>query len=661
MPITVRSRSLQEDCVRSCGIYLNYLDENRGTGKGLLRARVRGIQRSLLDGSLLLLTDREIRSGDGMMLRIGDEVWENTDDGPSFVVESADRRRIVLTPSAELSERLARAESEGEKVFAEIDLTFLARRVKDWFEKHGAEMEFPSARPRCRLAPDNPVMLSDNQYDCAGTAMSRPLSYIWGAPGTGKTKHVLASCVYSYIQAGRKVILAAPTNNALEQSLQGLLRALSDAGINPDGRVLRMGYPSEGFREAWPNICESGAFRYLKAETDGEISRLKYENSLMEESLLFRAGKAGEDAEDRFPELSARELKTLRKKNLERLGELQGQDGGAAEGRNPPSLISRFSVIACTVDACISRLPPGGSFRPDHVFLDEAGYCSLIKGLTLTGFGCPLTMLGDHRQLPPVFDCDDRRLLGDPEMRVIRLWQISTLYLEYAFSDEDRNRLYLREPDRPVFSRTAAAALTETYRFGPALTRILAGRVYGKDFRSLSGNATRILYVNAPKREEDKGQDASGEYRRVSASEGACIREMLEYNLFGRGYSVGIITPYAKQRNQLASALHRMLKKAGLEEDLEDDVVTVHRSQGREWDVVLFSVTDSFDEKWYTNSARPEALKLLNTAVSRARKLLILVGDAPDWMMRGGQLLSDLFRAAEEVPPQTRFDRFLIG
>ena len=88
------------------------------------------------------------------------------------------------------------------------------------------------------------------------------------------------------------------------------------------------------------------------------------------------------------------------------------------------------------------------------------------------------------------------------------------------------------------------------------------------------------------------------------------------------------------------------MKKHGLTEDMDDDVVTVHGSQGREWDVVIFSVTDSFEEAFLTNSRRPESLKLLNTAVSRARKTLILVGDVADWKRRPGQLLSELLGIA---------------
>ena len=651
--------TLREDCVRASEIYLNYLEENREAGKGMLRSMVRSVQGSLLDSSLVLLVDREIRNAEGITIRVGGTVYENDDENKHFMVQSVDRRRVTITPSPELAEHFDRAMNEKVKIFIEIDLTFLVKRVKEWYEKHGDAVRIPPRASRCALAPDSPISLSANQSECAQKAMSSPLTYIWGAPGTGKTKHVLASCVYSYITAGKKVVLTAPTNNALEQSLRGLLLTLADAGINPDGKVLRMGYPSDDFKAAWPNICESGAFAFLRAEIDEEVGVLKYRNGLIAESLDARAGKVEKGAEDCFPGISDKELKARRNANTARINDLLDQSRKMIENRNAIPILSRFNVIACTVDSCIYRLCPGGAYKPDHVFLDEAGYCSVIKGMALTGFDCALTMLGDHKQLPPVFDCEDRQMLHDPEKQVVRLWQVSTLYLEDAMDGEKRASLCRREPDRPTFDHTVIGALRETHRFGPALAGILAGRVYGRNFCSKSANETRILFVNAPKKAEDKGRDEQGEYRRISSSEQRCIRSIMEHNLVHWYYSVGIITPYTKQRNRLAGSMSRLMAKYQRTEDMDDDVVTVHRSQGREWDVVLFSVTDAYDEKWSTDSNRPDALKLINTAVSRARKLLILIGDAADWMKHGDQLIADLFKVAEEVTPEFRFEKYL--
>ena len=69
---------------------------------------------------------------------------------------------------------------------------------------------------------------------------------------------------------------------------------------------------------------------------------------------------------------------------------------------------------------------------------------------------------------------------------------------------------------------------------------------------------------------------------------------------------------------------------------------------------MLFSLTDCFEEMHFTNSLNRESLKLINTAVSRARKMLILVGDADNWKGKPGQLISELFAVGKEIPERER-------
>ena len=639
---------LQEDAVRSAGIYLDYLLAHRNEGAGIVRVRVRSIQGSLLDGEMVLTCERELRMVDEIALRVGGKLYENSNDQILFRVCGYSKKTLSIVPCPALAEHLEQALAEKTPVFLESDLTFLVQRIKKWYEAYGDLVALPrgSGRGTVGLSGENPIPLSDNQYEAADVAMSSPLSYIWGAPGTGKTKHVLASCVWSLIRAGKKVILCAPTNNALEQSLSGLLSALtSDGQYEPGGRVLRMGVPGDGFRMAWGEVCEDGAVDWWKRELGEKVSWLQYQNALVDKTVIIRAGE-GEDGEvDPFPGKSDRDLTKYKKENKAEINRLQQKSKLLSDSRNIMPMISEFDLVAATVDTCLYRLAPDGDFQASHVFLDEAGYCSVIKAMALTGYGLPLTMLGDHMQLPPVFE-NEEEVTRLPDAGVTRLWKISGLYLEDVVTCDELNAFCAAVPLRPRFEETAVAALTETFRFGPALAGVLARRVYGERFHSGSDNETRIWFMDAPKTEEDKTRNELGRHRRISHAEAKCIRELIEANLYHGWLSVGVIAPYVNQRNLLSESIHRLMKKHGLTEDMDDDVVTVHGSQGREWDVVIFSVTDSFEEAFLTNSRRPESLKLLNTAVSRARKTLILVGDVANWKRRPGQLLSELIGIA---------------
>ena len=652
---------LQDETIRSAQIYLDYLIAHRDDGLGLVRARVRGIQGSLLSEEMILLTDRVMRFVDALVIRVGGTLYENSSEIIHFRVVSNARRKVVIAPSPEMAEHMENAWEKKEPIVLETDLTFLVERVRDWYKKYGDSVELPSVVPgahRCLMASDNPISLSENQYHCASLAMSSPLTYIWGAPGTGKTKHVLASCVLSYMRAGKKVILVAPTNNALEQSLGGLLRALSrEGGVNPAGKVVRLGIPGDVFRTVWPDVCEDGALAWMKADITEKIASLNLRLSQIAVSLGIRAGKleaARVSGSDPYPDKSERELQAEKKQYTAEKNELLSRSKKLTE-KGLMAMLSEFSVVASTVDACLFRIAPDGEFVPDHVFLDEAGYCNVIKGMTLLGFGKPLTLLGDHMQLPPVFE-GEHDLLRDPEKKLARLWKISSLYMENAVFCGDLGEFCSRDPEKPIFDRMQVGALTETHRFGPELAGVLARRIYGPRFCSRSENETKILFVNAPKRESDKGKDEEGAYLRVSHSEATCIRTLMENNLSRFGVTVGIITPYRKQRRVLSDMMDRLLKKYKMEdEDMEDDIVTVHQSQGREWDIVLFSVTDAFEERHFTDTVKnPQALKLINTAVSRAKRMLVLIGDVENWKGRPGQLISELFAVGTEITPRER-------
>lgn len=73
--------------------------------------------------------------------------------------------------------------------------------------------------------------------------------------------------------------------------------------------------------------------------------------------------------------------------------------------------------------------------------------------------------------------------------------------------------------------------------------------------------------------------------------------------------------------------------------------MTIHKSQGLEWDTVILSAVDA-EEMFFTDSTKIRGNALLNTALSRARKHLVIVCDADCWAKRPQQLLGRLVLAA---------------
>jgi len=103
-----------------------------------------------------------------------------------------------------------------------------------------------------------------------------------------------------------------------------------------------------------------------------------------------------------------------------------------------------------------------------------------------------------------------------------------------------------------------------------------------------------------------------------------------------------ILTPYKKQI--------RLLNNHLPQERNDLKILTVHGSQGREWDTVILSVVDTSD-KWFVDTKIPisKGLNLVNTAVSRAKRNLIIVCDKNYWAGQKGQLITELIDCGQEI------------
>ena len=87
-----------------------------------------------------------------------------------------------------------------------------------------------------------------------------------------------------------------------------------------------------------------------------------------------------------------------------------------------------------------------------------------------------------------------------------------------------------------------------------------------------------------------------------------------------------------------------------------DNILTVHASQGREWETVILSVVDSSDRDiFFTNSEITQGLHTINTAISRVKKNLVIVCDTDYWKRKGssqliGAIITDPYTQNAELP-----------
>lgn len=292
-------------------------------------------------------------------------------------------------------------------------------------------------------------------------------------------------------------------------------------------------------------------------------------------------------------------------------------------------------IVAATLDTYVGRFSDQ-RLNVNHIFLDEAGYANIVKALTLFHHDLPITFLGDHKQLPPVCELNDRDIGQNESYRDVFIWSQSAIFLDGLFR-KDKNQClqeYLQNAElTPV--AMAKADINETYRFGASLARVLEAHVYRNDFRSANQEGdTRIYFVDATLGRLSQKRENPAEVQGV-----AQLIQMLGTDDFS------ILTPYRNQLKLLGRTLPELRN--------EQKILTVHGSQGREWDTVILSVSDTAN-MWFTDTQNrtSKGLNLMNTAVSRAKKRLILVCDVRFWRNQPGQLIHGLLSVASPFQAQ---------
>ena len=100
------------------------------------------------------------------------------------------------------------------------------------------------------------------------------------------------------------------------------------------------------------------------------------------------------------------------------------------------------------------------------------------------------------------------------------------------------------------------------------------------------------------------------------------------------GSTLAILTPYKNQQKLINKELRRAFRRKP--EILNRvEVWSVHQSQGREWDVVFFSASDTGrldgNGPFLGDSRKLVGRAVLNTAISRAKKHLRVFNDRAWW------------------------------
>lgn len=786
----MNTKDIRALCINGTQVYYDYLDKN---DKGLQRIPVRSIT-NLPRSIIQIKISGHLFDTEAIFFRFKTNNKKLNTSQVQVISYDKNSKTLLLRPEEIYLDWFDDLNTADLEIIS--DLKFLVERVRVWYEKNGGAILCPNKTSPLKdrvqqidFFEDMPP--SPSQKKAIETIFEAPFSYIWGAPGTGKTQGVLSYALLHYLKNGYKVAILGPTNNAIEQVLRGVISMTDRANIQRD-KIIRLGTPSKTFADQYPEVCEargivkqledldnqqkiidqvllsksyekilsvfeseSDIFETLQAiksnledlvikersllvkingnkrkitRRQKQLQKIKIDIRTIDRRSTLLGPKVSRIFANGLPKMK-QEKESLQKEyrsiedeidDLEADNELLEQDWNTAlekvqkqkeilnkkigfikehlEKNNASSIVEdllsgrselveaalqeikkayqsnqvalgalakaytttsidilqvqkqeildqitylnqysteerlkNVSIVSATLDGYIGRFMEE-KLNVDHIFVDEAGYANMVKVLTIFNHRVPITLLGDHMQLPPVCEISDQTIARDASYHNAFIWSQSAIFSASIFQKE---RIHLLEDyvkNAPLsLHRMKKADLNHTYRFGANLAAVLNEYVYKNGFQSALEEAkTSVYYIDAPK-------PSTAKKKRENEAEVLAIQKIvtqLEQDSFV------VLTPYRNQLKLLGEQLPALRRK--------QQIITVHGSQGREWDTVILSLVDTYD-KWFTDSKNDlsKGLNLINTAVSRAKKQLIIVGDIRFWKRQEGQLVKGLVDIAQ--------------
>ena len=295
--------TFQDAAVESAQLYYKYLDEHGG---GQIEYHVTGIvkeESAFKKNEYWLQLDKKPKNTDSLIVRIQNYVYSTEQIKP--VVYNSHTRMLKVSLSDSTKGVFERYRPKDIIVFS--DLKFLVRRVEAWYRRFGDRLALPEGNQAvepadCHMLSKDP---SEDQERAIQGALTEPFTYVWGAPGTGKTQFVLARSVLAYIQAGKRVLVTAPTNNAVEQSLNGLLPVLEEAGLDYNELVIRLGTANADFLSKYPGVCEDTGYSKAISEILDQLSALQIsKEETAKKEQLFKEYQAFRQKQAAYAEMT---------------------------------------------------------------------------------------------------------------------------------------------------------------------------------------------------------------------------------------------------------------------------------------------------------------------------------------------------------------------
>jgi len=256
--------------------------------------------------------------------------------------------------------------------------------------------------------------------------------------------------------------------------------------------------------------------------------------------------------------------------------------------------------------------------RFNIVIIDEASQSDVSAVIPLLYRAQRCIVIGDERQLQPIARGDD----GTQILAMITS-NVAAQELDPWTSPHASILTLMQHHLRGVSSNEVM--LRDHHRCHPDIIGFSNVEFYEQRLRILtdltnSSKQDGVWWINVEGAEINR-------HNRIEANKVVnTVERLLAHNIPHE--EIGIVTPFSNQKKEI----ERLLRDANLQHGKNGSIKvdTAHAFQGSERDSMIYSLVVSKDtavgrKKWASDSQ--EASHLINVAVTRARKMLIVVGD----------------------------------
>lgn len=592
--------------------------------------------------------DRDFRPKDKILIEEKDKLNSSTIYGEVATLKP-DKKEIIINVGKYKATNL---KMDKNKIY-QISYDFQIEEIL-WNKKNKALEEFKNGNAQIpnimrkinepkELQPNTLIeiekffdeMLDENQKEAVIKTMSldngSEILLIQGPPGTGKTT-TITEMLQQLLDRHRhwKILVASQSNQAVDNVLEKVCQK--------EEKILRIGNVEEKMSDIARQFTPE---RVLNKLIIDNIDRIR-KNPSEEEFKLLQEGFS---------------------KSLQSITDKLSKTKDSKESK----LATLFTKNIRLIFGTLLGISSWNNFREivfDIAIIDEAGRATLSELLVPCLKARKIVLVGDHKQLAPVVDDEIASNLNKEFTKK----EVATSFFERLFkrleeySKEDKypngetasslvERLFLRRIKNDIHENHLEHfkhRLIYNYRAEDRICQLYNQPFYdgelktskaieGKREHNLSIFNSSVVWLNTNRRSDKRDkQVGTGKINRCNASLIKSIlyelkEDMQKHNI---KHSIGIITPYRAQTNLLKDILRGVKKEykdfyqknydSSQDKDLRNgfDIGTVDSFQGSDRDIIIYDCVRSGGKIDFIADE-----KRLNVSLSRAKKLLIIVGD----------------------------------